>query len=166
MKPLDPIRPTDDAARALARRLIAEARIAALGVLDATGAPMVSRIAIARDGAGLPLALVSDLAAHVKGAARRSPRLAAARRAGAARRPADPSAADPAGAGRAGAEDAERPALAELWLAAHPKAKIYAGLADFRFLRFQPVSALSERRLRQGVPAEAADLGLEETGDG
>ncbi|RWY42427.1 hypothetical protein EP867_06750 [Falsigemmobacter intermedius] len=27
-----------------------------------------------------------------------------------------------------------------LWLKAHPKARIYAGLPDFRFLRFEPVA--------------------------
>ena len=42
----DPIRPTDDDARDQARALIAQARFAALGVIDpATGAPMVTRIA-------------------------------------------------------------------------------------------------------------------------
>lgn len=60
-----PIRPTDDQARALARALIDGASFGALGVIDpATGAPMVTRIAVARDDTGGPLTLVSSLSAH------------------------------------------------------------------------------------------------------
>lgn len=43
----DPIRPTDDEARTLARGLIASARFGALGVIDPeTGFPAVTRIAL------------------------------------------------------------------------------------------------------------------------
>lgn len=63
----DTIRPTDAGARQLARELIAKARFGALGVLDpASAAPMVSRIAVARDHAGLPVTLMSDLALHTR----------------------------------------------------------------------------------------------------
>ena len=63
----DPINPTDDAARALARDLVAGARFAALGVLDPeTGAPVVSRVALALDEGGCPVTLISDLAAHAR----------------------------------------------------------------------------------------------------
>ena len=49
----DLIRPTDDEARTLARTLLDTARFAALGVLlPDTGAPMVTRIALARDRLG------------------------------------------------------------------------------------------------------------------
>ena len=49
----DLIRPTDDEARTLARTLLDTARFAALGVLlPDTGAPMVTRIALARDDRG------------------------------------------------------------------------------------------------------------------
>lgn len=63
----DPIRPTDDDARALARSLIDTARHAALGVLEPdTGAPMVSRIAVVPGPDGLPISLMSDLSHHTK----------------------------------------------------------------------------------------------------
>jgi putative heme iron utilization protein len=61
----DPIRPTDDEARALARELIDTARFGALGVTDPeTGAPMVTRIAVVPGPDGLPLTLVSTLSSH------------------------------------------------------------------------------------------------------
>lgn len=61
----DPIRPTDDEARSLARNLISDARFAALGVIDPeTGAPMVTRIALVPGPDGVPLTLISSLSAH------------------------------------------------------------------------------------------------------
>lgn len=64
---INPIRDTDDEARALARSLIDNARFGALGVRDPeTGAPMVSRIAVATSPEGAPLTLISDLSHHTK----------------------------------------------------------------------------------------------------
>lgn len=64
----DPVRPADDAARALAREIAQGARFGALGVIDpATGGPMVTRVATLWDeGAAGPAALilVSDLSLH------------------------------------------------------------------------------------------------------
>ena len=61
----DPIRPTDAEARSLARDLIKDARYAALGVIDpATGAPMVTRIALVPGPDGVPLTLISELSSH------------------------------------------------------------------------------------------------------
>jgi hypothetical protein len=63
--PKDPVRPTDDEARALARSLIAGARFGALGVIDPeTGAPMVTRIAVVPGPDGVPLTLISTLSSH------------------------------------------------------------------------------------------------------
>ncbi len=65
--PKDPVRPTDDAARALARDLLNSASHGALGVrLPDSGAPMVTRIAVARDGDGGPLTLISTLSQHTR----------------------------------------------------------------------------------------------------
>jgi heme iron utilization protein len=65
--PASPIRPTDNEARALARQILHDARHGALGTLDpATGAPVVTRIAVATTPEGLPLTLISDLAAHTR----------------------------------------------------------------------------------------------------
>ncbi|MEM0938128.1 MAG: pyridoxamine 5'-phosphate oxidase family protein [Pseudomonadota bacterium] len=64
---INPIRETDDDARGLGRALIDAARFGALGVHDpATGAPMVSRVAVATDPGGTPLTLISDLSHHTK----------------------------------------------------------------------------------------------------
>lgn len=64
---MNPIRPTDDTARAQARGLIAGARFGALGVIDgASGAPMVTRVAVATAPDGQPVSLVSDLSHHTR----------------------------------------------------------------------------------------------------
>ncbi len=64
---INPIRETDADARRLARSLIDTARFGALGVRDPeTGAPMVSRIAVATAPNGGPITLVSDLSHHTK----------------------------------------------------------------------------------------------------
>ena len=52
----DPIRPTDDEARALARTLLDKAPFAALGVL-VEGAPLVTRIALFCPADGAPVTL-------------------------------------------------------------------------------------------------------------
>lgn len=50
---------------------MASATQASLGTVDAAGAPFVSLVAIADDGAGRPLLLLSGLAEHTKNLARR-----------------------------------------------------------------------------------------------
>ena len=62
----NPIRPTDHEARALGRRLLTDARFGALGVTLDTGAPMVTRIAVATDSAGIQLTLISSLSMHTR----------------------------------------------------------------------------------------------------
>ena len=66
MRP-NPIRSTDDEARVLARALLENARFGALGVIEPdSGAPMVTRIAVATDGNFVPLTLISTLSQHTK----------------------------------------------------------------------------------------------------
>lgn len=154
----DPIRPTDDAARAMARALL-DAPTAALAVLLPDGMPHVTRIALGRDGAGQPLTLVSDLAIHAgamkadprvslmlgepgpKGDPLTHPRLTLQARAV----PADPE---------------ERESLAEGWLRTHPKARLYIGFADFRFVRFQVASAFLNGGFGKAFRLTPDDLGL------
>ena len=128
----DPIRPTDDTARKLARALIAGARFGALGVIDpATGSPRVSRVAVGTDGAGHPLILVSTLSGHTaalqadpacsllvgepgpKGDPLTHPRLTLQCRAGLA----------------------DKAAERDGWLRTHPKSALYIDFADFLFFR-------------------------------
>jgi putative heme iron utilization protein len=136
-KPASPIRPTDDEARALARRLIHEARHGALGVIDpASGAPMVSRVATVPGPDGLPLMLVSDLSAHTV-ALRTNPVCSLL--------VGEPGAkGDPLTYPRLGLQgearfvrhgDPEHAALAAHYLRLQPKAKLYIGFGDFSLMR-------------------------------
>ena len=139
----DPIRPTDDEARALARSMIHDARFGALAVTDPdTRTPLVSRIACVPGPDGLPLSLVSDLSVHTKalktdpacsillgepgdkGDPLTWPRLTVI---GTARfiRHGDPAHAD----------------LARHYLAHYPKAQLYIGFADFSLMRLDVTAA-------------------------
>jgi hypothetical protein len=133
----DPIRPTDEEARALARRLCEEARHGALGVLDPESrGPYVTRVAVGWDGAAA-LVLVSTLALHtrallaepacslllgepgVKGDPMTHPRVTLLTR----------------------AEAADKAALRDGWLASHPKTTLYYDFADFLLMRLRPSAA-------------------------
>ncbi|MCX7889217.1 MAG: pyridoxamine 5'-phosphate oxidase family protein [Rhodobacteraceae bacterium] len=137
-----PIRATDDSARAMAAGLLAAARHGALGVIHPeTGWPHVTRIALAMID-GVPVTLVSDLALHTRalradpraglligepgprGDPLVHPRISLTVRAGFVPRP---SAADEA--------------IRAAWLAGRPKSTVYAGLADFHFLRLEILGA-------------------------
>ena len=131
----DPVGPVDDEARALARRLLDTARIAALGTLDPRGAPSVTRIAIATDQDGAPLALLSSLSPHTA-ALQRDPRASLLLGEPAPR-------GDPLthprltlAARAAFAAPDDRPQLRARWLGLHPKSKLYVDFADFAFVRF------------------------------
>jgi len=136
----NPIRPTDDQARALAQTLLQEARFAAIAVHDPdTGAPYVSRVALGMTSQGVPVTLVSGLALHTralradlacallvgepgaKGDALSHPRLTVQARAQFVPR-SDPSHAE----------------MAAHYLRDHPKAKLYLSLADFGFVHLIP----------------------------
>ncbi|PWL36424.1 MAG: pyridoxamine 5-phosphate oxidase, partial [Marivita sp. XM-24bin2] len=127
-----PIRPTDDEARALARRLLEEATFAALSYLDPSDdTPMVSRVALVAGPDGQPLSLMSDLSHHsaalqqnpvcslligepkVKGDPLTHPRLSLRATARFIRHGAT-----------------EHCALAGAFLAKQPKAKLYIGFTD------------------------------------
>lgn len=128
----DPVRPTDDEARALARRLLAEATFGALAVLDPdTGAPYVSRVAVSGEGADA-LVLVSALALHAR-ALRADPRCSLLL--------GEPGRGDqlahPRLTLRARAEPADKAAGRGAWLARHPKAQLYFDFADFALLRLR-----------------------------
>ncbi|MFO1140699.1 MAG: pyridoxamine 5-phosphate oxidase [Paracoccus sp. (in: a-proteobacteria)] len=155
MKP-DPIRPTDDAARALARALLDAMRHASLGSIEPeTGLPLVTRIAVQADRDGAPLALLSGLAAHSRA-------LAADPRAGLliAAEPGKGDAMTHARLslmGRAvpAGDDPERRAR---WLARDPRAQVYFDLPDFRFWRIEPVAGLLNAGFGQAYRLGAADM--------
>ncbi len=159
--PANPIRPTDDAARAMARDLIAAARHGALGVIDpATGFPMVTRVAVGTDMAGLPVTFISTLSGHTRALAD------------------DPRASlllgEPGGKGdplthprltllataERVADAAAHAALAQRWLDDHPKAKLYIGFSDFAFWRFRVQAAYMNGGFGRAFVLTPQDLNL------
>lgn len=156
-----PIRPTDDAARALARDLIGTARFAALAYADPSdGTPMVSRIALVEGPGGTPLSLVSDLSHHSaalsknpicalligepadKGDPLTHPRLSLKARAAFIRHGA-----------------VEHHELSEAFLEKQPKAKLYIGFADFALVVFTPLGAHLNGGFGKAYALTAEDLG-------
>ena len=138
-----PIRPADDDARALARSLITGARFGALGVIDpATGAPLVSRIAVATDAGGAPVTLVSDLSHHTR-ALRADPGCSLllgepGERGDPLTHPRITLQARAVFLERGGADTA---ALRERWLELRPKSGLYVDFGDFNFVRFEVAEA-------------------------
>ncbi len=148
----NPIRPTDDQARALAKSLLTTARHAALGVLH-DDMPMVTRTAIAwLDHA--PHLLVSDLSQHTKALA------------------ASPACSvlvgDPADKGdplthprltlQCLAHRVDKSALRAPWLALHPKSKVYIDFADFNFMRLSVQTAFLNGGFGKAFILTADDL--------
>ena len=134
----DPINPTDDEARALARRLIAKATFGALAVhAPEDPAPLVSRVATLALG-GVPHLLVSELSVHTA-ALRANPACSIL-----LGEPGDKG--DPLTHPRltyvAAAVPADKAALRDAWLARHPKARLYYDFADFGLIRLDPVAGL------------------------
>ncbi len=128
----DPINPTDDQARALARRLLRDARFGALATVG-DPAPLVTRVAtVAHEGA--PLILISTLSAHTQALV------------------ADPNCSillgEPEGKGDplthprmtvcAVAQKADKATLKDHWLVAIPKATLYYDFTDFQLFRLAP----------------------------
>ena len=135
----DPFQPLDDNARALARRLIDQARFGALAVISPdTGAPSVTRIAVATDPDGAPLTLISTLASHT-GALQADPRCSLLLGEPGPR-------GDPLTHPRltldCTAHITDKAPLRDHYLAQHPKAKLYIDSSDFLMVRLDIQSAL------------------------
>lgn len=135
----DPFQPLDDNARALARRLIDQARFGALAVISPdTGAPSVTRIAVATDPDGAPLTLISTLASHT-GALQADPRCSLLLGEPGPR-------GDPLTHPRltldCTAHITDKAPLRDHYLAQHPKAKLYIDFSDFLMVRLDIQSAL------------------------
>jgi len=161
MAEIDPIRPTDDEARAMARGLMDAARFAALAVVGPGGGPMVTRVGFGQAADGTPVTLVSDLAGHTR-AMKADPR--------ASLMVGEPGAkGDPlthprltilAGARFVHQPSEERDGLAAAWLARHPKAGLYIDFPDFRFVRFEVSGAFLNGGFGRAFNLTPADLGL------
>jgi len=155
-----PIRPADAAARQTAQTLLADARHAALGVLDpASGAPMLSRIALARAPDGRPMSLISSLAAH-SAALVRDPRCSLL-----LGEPGDrgdplthPRLTIQARAAIVPREGRQHAGLRTHYLAARPKAALYADFTDFSFVIFDVDTAFLNAGFGQAFTLAPADL--------
>lgn len=157
-----PIRPPDDEARALARALIDGASFAALGVIDpGTGAPFVTRIALGSGPQDGLVSLVSALSAHTRALH------------------ADPACSLLVGEPGPKGDPLTHPRLTltcharfvapggethgrlrAMWLACHPKAKLYVDFGDFAFIRFAVHAGHLNGGFGRAFRLAPADLGL------
>jgi putative heme iron utilization protein len=155
----DPIRPTDDEARALARSLIEGARHAALAVLDPEGGvPVVTRIALVPGPDHAPLSLISTLSTHT---AALDANPACSLLIGEPGPKGDPL-THPRLTLQARAEAADKNALREHYLGLYPKARLYYDFGDFRLVRFAPLAGLLNGGFGKAFRLDATDLGAPE----
>lgn len=150
--PDDPFNPVDEEARALARRLLGDARHAALATLR-DGRPAVSRIGVAPVPAGA-VSLVPDLAPHT---ADLRADLRAALLVG------EPGKGDPLAHPRLSLDVeavfiAKSDGAIERYLEAQPKARLYIGFADFHLVRFRVVGGLLNGGFGRAYRLAAGDL--------
>jgi heme iron utilization protein len=160
---INPIRETDAESIALARRLVSAAKYGALAFADPqTGAPSVSRVAVATDERGAPILLISDLSRHTQ-ALNLDPRCALM--AG------EPGKGDPLAhprvtlaciAERLARDGAEFDSICARFLAHQPKTALYIGFADFSFFRLVIQSAALNGGFGKAFNLTAADM-LEQT---
>lgn len=146
-----PIRETDAEAIELAQSLISSARIAALGSLEQSGTPHVTRIAFSWiDG---PVTLISDLSHHTR------------------HLKADPRASLMVGEVAQRGDPLNQPRLTMIckarfvdeplrdgWLAEHPKSKLYVDFADFNFVRFDLIECHLNGGFGKAYHLTASDL--------
>ena len=156
----DPFQPADDEARDVARSLVSEASFGALAVLEPdTGLPFCSRIGLATDPQGVPMALVSLLSIHTRALLANPACCLLIGEPGPKGDPlTHPRLSLRAMAEFVGPDTAEHGALRAHWLARRPKATVYAALPDFRFVRFRPVSASLNGGFAKAFVMTEADL--------
>ncbi|MEQ9695084.1 pyridoxamine 5'-phosphate oxidase family protein [Shimia sp. SDUM112013] len=159
MPEIDPFQTPDDAARALARRLIDDATYGALAVLTPEGTPSVTRIAVATDKDGTPVTLISTLSTHTP-ALLVDPRCSLL-----LGEPEDKG--DPLTHPRITLDcravflDRGTPGHTNLrahYLAQRPKAKLYVDFGDFRFVRLELQTAMLNGGFGKAFRLTAADL--------
>ncbi|HDZ75541.1 MAG TPA: HugZ family protein [Aurantimonas coralicida] len=161
-----PLQPVDADATRLARTLLRSARHGALAVLrPGDGHPAASRVLVATDFLGRPLLLMSDLTLHARALAvdcRCSLLVGAA---GKGDPLTHPRLTVFGTASAIAADDPERPALRERFLARHPKSALYADFSNFHFVQLESASASLNGgfgRAFELTPAEFIDGPAEE----
>ncbi|MEO0751506.1 MAG: pyridoxamine 5-phosphate oxidase [Pseudomonadota bacterium] len=159
---INPIRPTDDEARALARGLLDNARFGAIAVTDPeTLSPSVTRIAMATTPMGAPVTLISDLSSHTT-ALRANPRASLLL--------GEPGPkGDPLTHPRITLDcqtrfllkgDEGYDPMRNHYLSTHPKAKLYIDFLDFNFVIFDVLDARLNGGFGKAFRLTPADLSL------
>lgn len=129
----------DDATRDQAQKLIIQSRFGALGVISPeTGAPFVTRIALAAGPDGRPISLISNLSFHTT-ALRDDPRCSLL--IGEPGPKGDPLAYPRLTLLCRATFTNDKEKIKPRYLSTHPKAKLYIEFADFQFVRFEIESA-------------------------
>ncbi len=153
----DVLRPVDDEARRLAKTLIRTARFAALGTLEADGAPAVSRVSVATAMDGRVGFLISGLSGHFVNLSR-DPRCSLL--------VGEPGKGDPLahprltliGRARRLIDGAERAHIRARYLMHHPKSALYADFGDFAFWLLEPERASLNGGFGKAFALTPADL--------
>lgn len=157
----NPIRETNDEARALARKLMDEAVFASMAVLEpGTGIPLVSRIGVGMDTDGSPFFLASELSGHSK-AVLSDPVCSIMFGE-------PPAKGDPLAFPRVTVigsitklkRDATHEARRSGYLEKHPKAALYIDFADFHFFKMQVERAALNGGFGKAFQLTADDLVL------
>lgn len=133
----NPIRPTDDEARALAQSLMSQARFAALATLDSSSSPLVTRVAFGLCAAGQPISLMSSLAQHSQNLAANPACSLLVGEPGPKGDPLTHPRLSLVGTAQfVSNQSPEHQEMATHYLRSHPKSKLYIGFTDFSFVRF------------------------------
>lgn len=136
------IRPTDETALLLARKLIRTARYGALAVNDSKDSfPLASRALIATDIDGAPITLISQLSSHTKAIENDNRVSIMFGEIGKGDPLAHPRISLKAFAEKISSNNDTLLRIRQRFLNRHPKAGLYVDFADFSFFKLDPISA-------------------------
>ncbi len=154
----DPIRPTDDQARELGRRLLRSARSGSLATLGQDGHPSASLVSLATDIDGTPLILVSALSSHT-GNLEADPRCSLLLAPGGKGDPLAHARITLKLRARKVERDSEAGArIRRRFLARQPKAALYADFGDFSFFALDLENASLNGGFGRAYELTPADL--------
>lgn len=153
-----PIRPTDEAARALARGLVRGARFGALATLGRDGHPSASLTSLATDCDGTPLILISALSGHTVNL-RADPRCSLLLAPGGKGDPlAHPRVTLKLRAAFLDRETDDGVRARRRFLARQPKAALYADFGDFTFVALRIETASLNGGFGRAFELAASDI--------
>ncbi|MGL4496195.1 MAG: HugZ family protein, partial [Beijerinckiaceae bacterium] len=157
-EPINPIRETDNDARALAVTLMRTSRSAALATLGADGFPVSTLVAVATDMDGTPTILVSSLSAHTRNLRRDARCSLLFQQTGKGDPLAHPRITVQARAVPLVADDPVRARVRRRFLARNPKSALYADFGDFAFMRLEVEQASLNGGFGKAYELTASDV--------